>query len=74
MTFWIDAQLPPQMADWLRFEFGLDAQTLHGLGLRQVSDQAIFKALRVPGAVIVTKDEDLVDMVTRLGPRHRSCG
>lgn len=67
MKFWIDAQLPPRPAEWMRAENGLDASTLHDTGLRHGPDRAIFAALRVAGSVIVTKDEDFVDMVVRLG-------
>lgn len=67
MKFWIDAQLPPLMADWLTSDFGVEASTLHALGLRHAADSAIFAALRQPRAVIVSKDEDFVDLVTRLG-------
>jgi predicted nuclease of predicted toxin-antitoxin system len=42
--------------------------------LAQADDQAVFQALRQPGQVIVTKDEDFADLVTRLDPRLRCSG
>jgi predicted nuclease of predicted toxin-antitoxin system len=41
---------------------------LDAIGLRQGDDPVIFDALKKPGEVIMTKDEDFVDMVARLGP------
>lgn len=66
MKFWVDAQLPPLMAEWLVSDFGLDASTLHAIGLRNAPDTVIFQALRQPETVIVSKDEDFVDLITRL--------
>jgi predicted nuclease of predicted toxin-antitoxin system len=38
------------------------------LGLREALDPPIFAAARAAGAVVLTKDADFADMVTRLGP------
>jgi predicted nuclease of predicted toxin-antitoxin system len=66
LRFWIDAQLPPLLAEWLSEVFGQESSTLEPLGLRRGSDDAIFRALRKAGEVIVSKDEDFVDMIVRL--------
>lgn len=68
MRFWVDAQLPSQLAAWLSSQFQMEAATLDALGLRHASDAAIFAALRKPGEVIITKDDDFVDLVSRLNP------
>ncbi len=57
MTFLVDAQLPPALAQWLR-EAGLDAAHVHDLGLREATDGRIWAEALRRGAVIVTKDED----------------
>ncbi|MEB3278666.1 MAG: DUF5615 family PIN-like protein [Lyngbya sp.] len=67
MNFWIDAQLPPALANWLNETFPVEATTLRDLGLRDAKDLDIFEAARVANAVIVTKDSDFVDLVCRLG-------
>ncbi len=67
MTFWIDAQLPPQMALWLTQTYGVTAVALRELGLRDARDTEIFMAAREAQTVIMTKDIDFVDLVTRLG-------
>ncbi len=68
MKVWIDAQLPPAMAVWMTEDHGVEASTLHPLGLRQAEDDEVFDAMRTAGAVIASKDEDFVDLVTRLSP------
>ena len=42
MIFWIDAQLPPEIAPWLRETFKVEAYALRGLGLRDAEDIQIF--------------------------------
>jgi len=41
---WIDAQLPPTLANWLTETFGLDGSALRDLGLRDAQDIEIFAA------------------------------
>jgi predicted nuclease of predicted toxin-antitoxin system len=67
MNFWIDAQLPPSLAIWLTGTFGISATSLRDLGLRDAQDTEIFSAARTAGIVVVSKDSDFVDLVTRLG-------
>jgi predicted nuclease of predicted toxin-antitoxin system len=67
MNIWIDAQLPPTLAAWLTETFGVEAVSLRDLGLRDAQDIEIFKAARTEGTIIMTKDSDFVDLVTRLG-------
>ncbi len=52
---------------WLTSEFQVEAMALRDLGLRDASDTQIFNAAREQAVVIVTKDSDFVDLVTRLG-------
>ena len=68
MKFWVDAQLPTGLALWMRQEFGVNALPLKALGLRDASDDEIFEAAREAGAVIISKDSDFVDLISRLGP------
>ena len=72
MKFWVDAQLPPQLADWLAAEFQVDAHSLRDLGLRDAADWDIFQQARQSGIVLISKDSDFVDLVTRYG-RHPGC-
>jgi predicted nuclease of predicted toxin-antitoxin system len=69
MKFWVDAQLPPQLAAWLAAEFQVEASSLRDLGLRDAADLEIFQqAAMQPGIVLISKDSDFVDMVSRFGP------
>ncbi|MGB0563343.1 MAG: DUF5615 family PIN-like protein [Spirulinaceae cyanobacterium] len=67
MKVWLDAQLPPNLAPWLRTTFHLDAFALRELALRDAQDIAIFEAAKTQNAVIMTKDSDFIDLVCRLG-------
>lgn len=66
-TLWIDAQLPPQLAVWLRTEFGHDAVALRDLGLRDAADRTIFSRAREASAILLSKDVDFVDLIDRMG-------
>jgi predicted nuclease of predicted toxin-antitoxin system len=68
MIVWLDAQLPPALAVWMRGEFGVDAVALRELGLRDATDRDIFTAARRAGAVLMSKDSDFVDLVQTQGP------
>lgn len=67
MKFWVDAQLPPALASWLATDFGVDAVSLRDLGLRDALDAEIFAAARDANVVMISKDSDFVDLVSRYG-------
>ncbi|RZM74426.1 DUF5615 family PIN-like protein [Leptolyngbya iicbica] len=67
MKIWVDAQLPPTLANWLSATFDLEASALRDLSLRDAQDLDIFQAARAANAVIMTKDSDFIDLVCRLG-------
>ncbi len=65
---WLDAQLPPALAPWLREHFGVTAFALRDLGLRDAEDFQIFEAAKQSCAILISKDSDFVDLVQRYGP------
>ena len=67
MKIWIDAQLPPTLATWLKNNFDLEAIALRDIELRDAQDIEIFEAAGTANAVIMTKDSDFIDLVCRLG-------
>ncbi|CAN1211050.1 DUF5615 domain-containing protein [Tumidithrix helvetica PCC 7403] len=67
MKIWIDAQLPPTLADWITNSFGIEATSLKELSLRDAKDIEIFEAAKLANAIIMTKDSDFIDLVCRLG-------
>ncbi len=58
MIIWIDAQLPPHLAQWLEKTFLVEAFAVRDLGLRDAEDREIFEAARRAQAVVLTKDKD----------------
>lgn len=75
---WVDAQLPPALARWLR-ELG-ESQAFHvqDLGLVAAEDPEIFEQARQADAVVISKDVDFVQIQARRGPPPRviwvTCG
>ena len=68
MKVWVDAQLSPAMARYLKDELGTDASALRDIGLRDAEDGEIFQAARTASAVVMTKDSDFVSLLERFGP------
>ena len=68
VIIWIDAQLAPALARWIRETFGIEAQAVRDVGLRNAKDPVIFKAAREARVVVMSKDEDFRVLVERLGP------
>jgi predicted nuclease of predicted toxin-antitoxin system len=68
VILWLDAQISPAMAVWLRMRFDIDAVAVRDLGLRDAEDTDIFAAAKEAGATVRTKDSDFVDLLQRHGP------
>lgn len=68
MKFWIDGQISPKMAPWIKQRFGFECQHIRDLELMKKEDLEIFKEARGVNAVIITKDQDFLDLLRRLGP------
>ena len=68
MQFWLDAQLPPKIANWMQETFELDVKAIDSIGLRGATDATIWSRLSAEGNVLFTKDVDFVELITRLGP------
>lgn len=67
MTVWVDAQLSPRLASWLRESFEIEAVAVRDLGFQDAEDSDIFGAAREATAIVLTKDRDFVHLVNRLG-------
>lgn len=63
MKIWLDAQLPPGLCSWLASEYGIEAEPVRSLGLRDAKDSEIFAAARETGVVIMSKDADFAGLV-----------
>jgi predicted nuclease of predicted toxin-antitoxin system len=67
VKIWVDAQISPDIAQWFGSTHGIEALPLRDLGLRDAADRNIFLAAREAKVVVLTKDRDLVDLVSQLG-------
>jgi predicted nuclease of predicted toxin-antitoxin system len=67
MTIWIDAQMSPAIAAWITSNFPVHAVAIRDLGLRDAEDKEIFEAARRENAIVMTKDNDFVLLLDRLG-------
>ena len=67
MLVWLDAQLPPGLAQWMTANLSVSAISFRDLGFREAPDSRIFLAARSAEAVLMSKDSDFVDLVQRLG-------
>ena len=62
MTLWPDAQLPPQLANWIKQTLTIKAIALRDLDLRDATDTAIFDAAKKANVVLISKDSDFVEL------------
>ena len=68
MEIWIDAQLSPVLAHWIRESFAMvDAKSMISLNLRDSEDDIIFQKAREQKAVIMSKDADFIRSPDRFG-------
>jgi hypothetical protein len=63
----IDAQLSPSLAVFMNETFGLEAFSLKFLNMLQATDEEIFYFARERNAVVMTKDDDFLKLLDRLG-------
>lgn len=69
MTLYIDANLPPSLASWLKEKFNIDSFSFDHMTWRFSEDEEIFKKLRtIPDSVVLTKDEDFLNLLDAHGP------
>lgn len=63
MRFLVDAQLPPALARFLS-DAGHQAEHVYDIGMAAASDREIWGYAHQNRAVIITKDEDFVSLVS----------
>ncbi len=67
MRIWVDAQISPAIATWISNNHTVSAVAIRDLGLRDAKDKEIFEAARQERAVVMTKDNDFVLLLDKLG-------
>ncbi len=70
MKFIVDANLPPEVADWLRSR-GHDAVAVREIGLRDSADGPIWEQALRTGAIVITKDSDFAMWAMTRAPSPR---
>ena len=68
MTIWLDAHVPPVLAQWLEKHFGVVGRAVRDIGLRDAKDTEIFFAAKSSEAIVMTKDDDFIILLDRYGP------
>jgi len=53
MTFWLDAQLQPELAVWIGSRFGVFVKHVRDIGLREASDDTLIAAARRLGDIVI---------------------
>ncbi len=67
MTIIGGAQLSPKLAAWIENEFLLKVIPVRDIGLRDSSDETIFKKALELSAIVMTKDIDFLKLQKRFG-------
>ena len=70
MRFLVDAQLPPNLADWLIDKGHAAAHVISAVGL-DASDAQIWDLAVASDYVIITKDRDFVEWARTRSPKAR---
>jgi len=68
MKIWIDAQLSPLIASWIKNKFNIETTPVRDLGLRDATDKEIYSRAKVEDIIIVTKDIDFKILQDKIGP------
>jgi predicted nuclease of predicted toxin-antitoxin system len=67
VKIWIDAHISPGIAAWIKETFGIEANSLRSLGLRESNDYEIFLRAKSEEVVFITKDADFLHLVQAHG-------
>lgn len=67
LLIWVDAQLPPILCRWIEDPENIQAVHVSEIGLLTAEDPEIFERARSAGAIVMTKDEDFVQLQERRG-------
>lgn len=66
---WLDTQISPAIAKWMSDHTGFTVKSAYSLQSHTFSDIEIYQNAKAQGAVIiVSKDADFTELVSRLGP------
>lgn len=63
----LDVHIPHSLALWITSNFQLECYSATYLNLREAEDNEIFLIARDRNAIVITKDDDFVSLLTRYG-------
>jgi len=68
LEIWLDVNISPVIAKWMSEYTGYDVKSSYTLGFQTLDDMAIYKKAKENEFIIlVSKDTDFPEMITRLG-------
>lgn len=68
-AIWIDAHLSQALAAWINRTYDdINAQSVRAVGLRDAEDEEIFQAARDANVIVMSKDNDFLNLLDRHGP------
>jgi predicted nuclease of predicted toxin-antitoxin system len=68
VKIWLDAQLSPKLANWMRAAFDMQVFPMRDLGMLTTADERIFLRAKEEVDIVITKDKDFVTLLERIGP------
>lgn len=68
MTIWLDAQLSPVLANWIRATFNETCFPIRDRSDPNVADEILFLRAKKEADLLITKDVDMVQLLHRHGP------
>ena len=71
MKIWVNAQLPPAIANWIVENFDVEAVAVREINLRDATDPEIFAAAKNESAIVMTKIATLLSWSMHGERRHR---
>ena len=64
MEIWLNANISPAIASWIRKDFCYRCFSLREIDLRNASDMIIFKKAKIKGNItLITKDQDFCSLL-----------
>ena len=63
----LDAHISPSLASWIASQFDIECYSAQFLNLCAAEDKEIFRLARERNAIVITKDDDFVSLLSRNG-------
>ncbi len=65
MKIYLDAHIPPSLAPWITENYTIETYSFDFMGWRDKLDKEVFMLMKKEPSVIITKDEDFVNLVSK---------